>query len=151
MSTTTTIGEARAALVTALDTGVLADHVHYAWPGPISGEANELVYVHDVRDWTMDIPNIKAGRKQRQESYTFELVIFTAHPEQTAAGAQTAFERALTLLGVVEDELADDVQLGDSDIQLLQLAGVDDISLLPHQTGWACELVALVEGQARLT
>lgn len=151
MSTTTTIGEARQALVTAIDTGELDGKVSYAWPGPPGADRTEFAYVDQVRDWTMDIPNIKAGRKQRQESYTFELVIFTAALETDATGAKTCFDRALTLLAEVEDALADDVQLGDTDIQLLQTVGVDGVELVPFMKGWACTLVALIAGQARLT
>lgn len=151
MATTSTLVVARAALVNALDTGDLAGKVHYAWPGPeIARNAHEVVWVDRVTDWTRSIPNIKAGRKQRQESFTLELVLWVAKPELTAAGAQAADTRALSLLAVVEDALADDVQLGETRVQWMEL-GDTSIDSIPLERGWGTQIVASVQGNARLT
>lgn len=151
MATTSTIGLARAALVTALDTGDLAGSVYYAWPGPeIAKQAHELAWVDRVVDWQRTIPNIKAGRKQRQESYTFEVVLWVAKPELTAAEAQAAFERAVALLGIAEDALADDVQLGQSAVQWMTLS-TTDADLIPYGKGWGAQIVMSIQGNARLT
>lgn len=151
MSTTSTIGLARAALVTALNTGALAGNVHYAWPGPMASKgARELLWVDRVTDWTQEIAGIKAGRKQRQETYTFELVLWVAKPELTAAEAQAAFERSLVLAAVVEDQLANDVQLAQASIQWMVLTS-RSLELVPFEKGWGCQIVLSIEGNARLT
>lgn len=151
MATTSTIALARAALVTALDTGDLADKVHYAWPGPaIATGSHEVAWVDRIREWTQTIPNIKTGRKQRQETYTFELVLWVAKPELGADGAQVTFERAVELTEVAEDALAADVQLGQTAIQWMLLAARAP-DLVPHDTGWAAQIVLSVQGNARLT
>lgn len=151
MATTSTLGLARAALVTALGTGALAGKLHYAWPGPlVVKQSHELLWIDDVPEWTMTIPNIKAGRKQRQETYVLELVLWVAKPELTAADAQAAFERALVLLAVVEDTLANDVQAGQTAIQWTVLEELDP-DLVPYETGWGCQIVLRIRGNARLT
>lgn len=151
MATTTTIGTARAGLVTVLDTGALDGKVHYAWPGPqIAKGAHEVAWISNVTDWTQTIPNLKSGRKQRQESYKFELTLWVAQPDTGADGAQECFERALTLLAVAENALADDVQAATTAVQWQQLTD-REVDLVPHEKGWACMVTSTVEGQARLT
>lgn len=151
MATTSTIGLARAALVTALDTGQLADHVDYAWPGPeLAKGAHERLWIDRVESWTQTIPNIKAGRKQRQETYVFELLLWVAKPEASVDGAQLTFKRALELLAVAESALADDVQLAELSVQWLALED-RTVELVPFERGWACQIVMQVQGNARLT
>lgn len=151
MPTATTLVTARKLLRDQLDTGDLAGNVYYAWPGPeVAKGRHELLWVDRVVDWTQEVPNMKAGRKQRQESYTFELVLWVAMPELTAATAVECDERAVELLDVVDDALADDVQLGETDLHWLLLTDRAH-DLIPYETGWACQIVLSVEGQARLT
>lgn len=151
MATTSTIALARAALVTALDTGDLAGKVHYAWPGPeIATGSHEVAWIDRIPEWSQTIPNIKAGRVQRQETYTFELVLWVAKPELTVAGAQETFERAVELMEVAEDALADDVQVGETAVQWMLLASRTP-DLVPFETGWGCQIVSSVQGNARLT
>ncbi|MGH3942625.1 MAG: hypothetical protein ACRDTG_29180 [Pseudonocardiaceae bacterium] len=151
MASTSTIGLARAALVTALDTGELTGKVHYAWPGPKAAkQAYELLWIDRIPQWSQAIPNIKAGRKQRQETYTFELVLWVAKPELTAAGARQTFDRAVELLTVVENALAEDVQLGQSAIQWMLLAD-REVDLVPYETGWGVQIMPRIQGNARLT
>lgn len=151
MATTSTIGLARVALVTVLDAGELAGKIFYAWPGPEAAkQRHELLWIDATTDWTQTIPNIKAGRKQRQESYVHELVLWVAKPEFTAAGAQATFERALELMEVVEDALADDVQLAETAIQWMVLED-REVALVPYEKGWGAQIIARVQGNARLT
>lgn len=151
MPTSTTLTTARALLVEKLDTGKLANNVYYAWPGPdVAKDRHELLWIDRVRDWTQQLPNMKAGRKQRQESYVFELVLWVAQPELTAAEASTCDDRAIELMDVIDDALAADVQLGETDIHWLLLTDRAH-DLIPYETGWACQIVLSVEGQARLT
>lgn len=151
MPTTTTIGTARARLVVVCNAGEMDGKFHYAWPGPqIASGAHEVAWISNVTDWEQTIPNIKAGRKQRQETYKFELTLWVAQPDTGVDGAQACFERTLALMTVLENELADDVQAGTHDVHWLQLTErVPD--LVPYENGWACMVVSTVEGQARLT
>lgn len=151
MPTTSTLGIFRAALVTALDTGALADKVHYAWPGPqIAKGAHEVFWFDEIPNWTQTIPNMKAGRKQRQETYMLEGVLWVAKPDVGVDGAQATFERALELAAVPENALADDVQLGDTRIQWGLLAE-RTAALIPYEKGWGAMLTMRFEGNARLT
>lgn len=150
MATTSTLATARAAIVDALNTGALQNKVRYAWPGPEGDGENELCWVDSVPEWTQAIPNIKAGRIQRQESYTFEVVIWVAAPELTSDGCQQAMERVLVLCAVAENALADDVQLGETAIQKLEITD-REYSETPYEAGWTCQVVLTITGQARLT
>lgn len=150
MATTSTIGTARAALVTAVDEGELAGKAHYAWPGNAGDGVNELWWIDKVTDWTQQIANIKAGRPQRQESYTFETVLWVANPEGDADSAQETLERALVLAAVVENAVADDVQIGTTSIQWVELEE-RDLDLIPFGKGWGCQIISRIRGHARLT
>lgn len=152
MATTSTLGTARAAIQAALDTGLLQGKSHYAWPGPIVSKGHfEGVWIAGVDRWSHVIPNIKAGRKQRQEEYVLRGQLWVAKPDVGADGAQVTFERALALFAVVEDALANDVQLDETDIQWLQLDEHSPPDLIPYEKGWACLIEFRVRGQARLT
>lgn len=151
MPTSTTLVTARNALVAQLDTGALLGNVSYAWPGPeVAKGRHELLWIDRVRDWTQTIPNMKAGRKQRQESYVFELVLWVAKPELTAATAAQCDARVVELMDIVDSALADDVQLGETDLHWLLLTERTH-DLIPYETGWACQIVLSIEAQARLT
>lgn len=150
MATTSTLGTAWAALKTAMDTGTLAGNVFYSWPGPLGDGKNELVWIHEVIDWTQTIAGIKSGRKQRQEEYAFKVVVWKALPEGDASSCQTAVERALVMAAVVEDALANDVQIGTTVIQYAALEE-REISPFPWEKGWACQIVLYIHGHARLT
>lgn len=151
MPTTSTIGIFRAAMVTAFDTGELTGKVHYAWPGPqIAKGAHEVFWFDEIPEWSQTIPNLKAGRKQRQETYTLEGVLWVAQPDVGVAGAQACFERALVLATIPENALADDVQLGETGIQWGVLPE-RTAALIPHENGWASMITTRFEGNARLT
>lgn len=149
MPTTSAIATARDALVTALDAeATLTGNVHYAWEGVVM-EKPEAVWIDQVSDWTSEIASIKAGRKHRNEQFTFQLVINVV-TQGVAGSAQTCFERAVTLHAAVEDALADDVQAGTTAVQWLHVEGVE-ANLLPYEKGWLAQLVVDVTGHARLT
>lgn len=153
MATTSTIGIARLALRDALDTGALAGKSFYAWPGPIVEKgAFEGVWISDTPEWERTIPNIKAGRKQRQERYVFVLSLWVAKPEVGSDGAQETFERAVELFAIAENALADDVRLGETDPSIHWIQGENsETFLIPYERGWACLIETRIEGQARLT
>lgn len=162
MATTSTIPTVKAQLVTKFTTALATAspsagqvQVAYAWPGPnTKSEAVFLGYHPELRDIRLEsvseIPTIKAGRKQRQENYTVPVTIWTFHPEYTPDRADDCEARAFVLFGHLEDELADDVQIGLGSIQWARLGDYSS-TLWPFNKGWACELVFEVDVQARLT
>lgn len=151
MATISTIPAAWDALVAALDTGELLNKVHYAWPGPeVAKTVHEAVWVDAVTDWETIDPNIKAGRRHRDETYVFELVLWAAKPELVASQARAANLRAFELLEIVENQLANDVQLGETTIHWLLPRGRTH-TLVPLERGWGCQIITRIEGSARLT
>lgn len=151
MATTSTLGVAKDALVAALNTGALVDRVYYAWPGPqIAKSWFEGLWLGDVKEWRQEFPNSRAGRKQRQEQFTIEAVIWVAKPDETSTGAKAAQDRALELLAVVEDALANDVTVANSAIQWGQVAALEN-ALTPMENGWGCMITVDITAHARLT
>src|SRR5687767_13120938 len=84
-----------------------------AWPGPET--ANETLFIsEEIPDWDVDIPTLKAGRKQRQETYTITVETWVAKPnEHRAASAGEARTRAIQIIDAIDDFLADDPELID--------------------------------------
>lgn len=152
MATTSTLPLAKKALKTALDTGLLLGKVHYAWPGPeVAKGVHEAVWIDgNTPEWETGDPNIKAGRRQRQETYTLDVVLWVAKPELTAAQAEACDDRAFELLAVIENVLANDVQVGETSVHWL-LPGSRTHNLVPLERGWGCQIVLQIEGSARLT
>lgn len=150
MATTTTVPAFLAALETALVSALPGVKVSGAWPGPEAQDA-EMVFVGDsVDDWDVEIPSIKAGRKQRQESYTVTVEAWVAKPGALrAASAAEARSRAVELIDEIDDFLADNPKLIDS-IQHARLVG-RGATLVPFGQGWACQATASIEVAARLT
>lgn len=152
MATTSTVLAAWRALASTVDTGELAGKVHFAWPGPRAKGAKEIAWVDDITDYTSTIPTIKAGRKQRQESYVLELVLWVTRPQgdNAPAAAEATLGRALDLWAVVEGALADDVQLGEAGVQHFELAEVL-LDMVPFEQSWGCQIVGRIDVEARLT
>jgi hypothetical protein len=150
MATTSTAVTARTALHAALNTGELQNKSHFGWPGPPGDGENERLYINGLVDWTQAIPNIKAGRVQRQETFTFELVLDVVAPELTSADLADAMARAFVLAAVVENALANDVQLGETGIQRFELTG-REYAEEPYEKGWRVLITMSVEVHARLT
>lgn len=129
--------------------------VAYAWPGASTRDESVFLGRHpetaDIRlDATSDIPTLKAGRKQRQENYDVEFTVWVFRPDLHPDDAKICHVRAFEILDDLEDELADDPQLGLPSIQLAKMTDLVQI-LWPFETGWSCELVATLEVRARLT
>ena len=164
MSTTSTVPTVKARLVTVL-TAALASAslegdqvpVTYAWPGPDTQPEAVFLGPHpqaaDIRlDLSDQTPTVKAGRKQRQESYTVRVTVWCWRPDVTATGAQTVETQAFSLAGLIEDVLAEDPRIGLA-ATVVQWIRVETMSstLFPFERGWACELSMDLEVGARLT
>lgn len=154
MATVSTVPSVKAGLVAKIAANTSVETT-YAWPGPQT--RSEAIFfgrhpeLQDLRvDGTHEIPNIKAGRKQRQEAYDLDLTVWAFRPELSSADAQTVEERVFAIAETVEDVLADDPTAGLSQVQLIQVNDVT-ATLWPFQKGWACELVLQLNVRARLT
>jgi len=153
MATTSTVITVKAKLV-ELFAAALTVPVTYAWPGKATEAECVFLGPHpatsDIRiDADSQIPTMKAGRKQRAESYTVRVTVWVFRPDLTPVDAETCETRAFALFAEIEDVLADDTSLADT----AQLASIARFSstLLPFQSGWACELGIDITVEARLT
>lgn len=101
------------------------------------------------------IPTIKAGRKQRQESYTVEVTVQTVRNDLTAGEAETAEAWAFSILDKIDDLLADDSQIGMSSIQWARLGDVEIVGggpiPNPEGAGFLVLLLVSIAVEARLT
>lgn len=156
MATTSTVPAVKAKLVELID-AALDVPVTYAWPGPETAAECVFLGPHpqtaDIRlDLDSEIPTLKAGRKQRQESYRVRVTVWSFRPELTVADAAECELRAFEMAGEIEDVLADDPRLGLG-VGVIQSAEVESIAstLFPFNAGWACELGIDVAVRARLT
>lgn len=161
MATTSTVPTVKAQLVTKFTTALATASrddgqvpVTYAWPGPATQP--ECVFLGpnpqtaDLRlDLSSDIPTIKAGRKQRQESYTVRVTVWEWRPDLTATGAATVEAQAFALAAEIEDVLANDPQAGLSSVQWIKVESLAS-TLFPFEKGWACELAMDLNVAARL-
>lgn len=156
MPTNSTIPTVKQRLVTVFSAATTTP-VSYAWPG--SNTVHECVFLGphpeaaDIRvDMDSQIPTIKAGRKQRQEEYTVRVTVWVFRPDLTSADAETCEARAFEVWDDLEDELADDPQIGIPTV-VNQHVAVQNLAstLFPFQTGWACELSIDLRVRARLT
>lgn len=166
MATSSTVPTVKARLVTLLTTALANSgpsggpvQVAYAWPGAATesesvflGRHGDLILDPTRPNTTIDssVPTIKAGRKQRQENYSFELTVWSFRPDIQPDECAVAEARAFELYEQVDGVLADDPTLGLSSIQYATLGGAE-VATVPFQKGWAAVLVPSVEVRARLT
>lgn len=162
MGTNTTITTVKKRLVTVLTTALATAsrdggqlQVFYSWPGPQCPEEAVFLGPHpetaDIRiDVDNEIPTIKAGRKQGQETYDVIVTSWQFRPDLSADGAETCEVRAEDVYDLIYDEMVDDVTIGLSGIQRVEVTGVES-TLFPFQSGWACEWRTTVTVHARLT
>lgn len=120
-----------------------------AWPGPDT--ANETLFIgEEIDDWDSDIPTMKAGRKQRQETYTLTIEAWVAVPGSLrSVSAGEARTRAIELIDVLDSLLADEPELIEG-IQHARLTS-RTATLVPFDKGWACQATASIQVEARLT
>lgn len=129
--------------------------VDYAWPGPDTSDEHVFLGRHpeldDIRvPVDHDIPTLKAGRHQRQETYQVPLTIWTFRPELRVDLAEECERRGFEILALIENVLAADAQLGiGPQVQSCQLDNFTS-TLFPFKAGWACELLGGLEVRARL-
>jgi len=155
MGTTSTIPAVKKKMV-ELFGAALPVPTFYAWPGPSTPPRCVFLGRHpeldDIRiDGQSEIPTIKAGRKQRQETYQVPITVFSFRPDLDPSGAALCESDAFDIASHVEDVMADNVTLGLS--PGVHRVSVETVAstLFPFQKGWACELVLTADVTARLT
>lgn len=96
---------------------------------------------------TSTIPVMRAGRKKRQEDYTFDVFFLVAKHE----GEQDAEDRAYELLAGLETFLATNPTLGIDSTLVATLATFEsETGFDPETNGWATILRAAVRVMTRL-
>jgi hypothetical protein len=166
VSTTSTYPTFKASLFSALADEFLANDpsvtVGYAWTPDIGdravffGRFNFSADPDNVGPSTFvdqEVPTIKAGRKQRQETYPLEVTVSAFRPDLDSSAAAEAEADVWAMLAHVENVLAADPQAADTTVQY---ATVDRIEVvgggpIPFERGWVCVLVVSVDVNARLT
>lgn len=147
MATGSTIYAVRAAIVEALkaNTALTDVQVSHGYPGEAFVE-RESIYVDRVTG-AHKVANIKAGRKQRDETYAVTVVIAVVNDDSSVAETEAT---ALGYLQEVEDLVADDPSLGDVNGVVHATAG--DFRMLSDLTanGAACVIEFDINVTARL-
>jgi hypothetical protein len=119
------------------------------WPGPDA--APEMLCLGKVTWDDYELSGVKAGRQHRQENYSigFELFVF-GRAGTTPASPKAARDRAFSLLGEIEDVLADDAKAGlGTAVQWVQVR-VTDAEPRVFEKGWAYRVAGSFAAHARL-
>lgn len=148
---TSTMPTVEAAIVEALRDHDDLDGVQVepAWPGP-DAQREMIFLADDVPAWDLEIPNIKSGRKQRQETYTLTLEVWVFAPSLRPPDAQVAKDRAVELADLIDDILADDPKLNNLDGVQRIVVTSGSRSLVAFEKGWGCQVTRGIEVHARL-
>ena len=109
-------------------------------------EQREFLYTRDAR-FDHSVAALKAGRSFREESGTFELVVWV---ESVGGSPREAATRALAL-GLVVEEYVADHKNGVGGARSLQVAGAGALSEMASDSSSFAELVYPVRYEARLT
>lgn len=148
--TTTSLPTVKAQLLARLQArpGLAGVQVTYVWPG---GDAtgDEAIWFGDARG-VGTYPVMRAGRKPRDEEYTFDVFAQVLAPD---SWDQTSEARALALLAELEGTVADDPNLGLTALPTL-VARVANWTLtngVLGDGGWGTVVRAQVETKSRLT
>lgn len=147
MSTHSTIPTVRQKLVDLLKARPDLAEVLIAYALPTWPE-REAIYFSGAT-FRHDLPVMRANRKPRDEEYELRGYIVAAAPGNASDEADL---RAFELLGVLEDVLADDPQLGFTDGTIAwSKLGQCDAGLDPEREGWDGLIQFRIEVMARLT
>lgn len=149
MATGSTVYTVKAAVVALLqaNSALQGVQITHSYPGEAAIK-REAIYLDRPVIGRHEIANMKAGRKQRNETYALPIGISVVKPKGTVADAE---QRAFDLLQEIEDMLADDPSLGDVDGVVHATAG--DFRMVSDYTseGAACVITFDVDVDARLS
>jgi len=105
----TTAAAVKAALRAAMlaEAGLAGVPVSYGEPGDLA--RSEHIWIGSATTGDSDLVAFKAGRNRRDESYLVDVVVDVS----SMASAETSEARAVELVTVIEEMLADDPKLGE--------------------------------------
>lgn len=149
MATTSTVPAVRAALQTEIE-ALLPSGVkcYRSWPGPDA--AREMIVLGKV-EGSHESATVKAGRQQRQESYTIEAEAWVFGADgATPANCGPVEDRAWTLMESVENVLADDPKIGTAVIHWARPGRIEQ-DIAAFEKSWAVRVAITIEVEARLT
>lgn len=143
MALTTNRHEVRQALTSVLSAvyGIATPPVavSYGFPGTDDVE-REHIYTGDARG-TMEIADLKAGRKRRIDEFSIDVWFVAGQDGQTAV---EACARCQTFLATLDSALADDMQPGNVDgLRSARIGDFDGPDPVLTDQGWAA--IARVE------
>lgn len=150
MATTTTAYDFLDALLDALRTALPGVQVEAAWPGPDATKNESVFFGDSIEPWGTGIPALTTGRALRQESYTVTVEVWVAVPgELRPASKMASLRRSGELVASIDNLLANTPRLIPS-IQYARLTARPATSV-PFAKGWATQVAASIEVEARLT
>lgn len=150
MATTTTAIDFLEALLVELRAALPGVQVEASWPGPDVTEKESVFFGPAIDPWDVELANISAGRKHRQETYTVTVEVWVATPGELRAESKIAgLRRAMELTEAIGNLLADKPRLIPS-IQYAELTARPATSV-PFATGWSSQVAVSIEVHARLT
>lgn len=149
MATTSLLTSVKSTLVTTLAArpALSGVTVAYAWPGPDARVTG--IYLGESRGGFEPV-GLKAGRRQREERWEIDCIVYAYRQAETAQGAEAAEAAAFALLDEIDDELADDPCLGLA-VRHVQLTDDASVDLVPYEDGWGCVITQPITFEARLT
>jgi hypothetical protein len=150
MATTSTAPAVIDAVLAAVNTDLPGTVTAFeSWPGPDA--APEMVVFGEIAWEAYDVASIKAGRQQRQETFTigFEVFVFGT-AGTTPAITKPVRDRAFVLATSLEDVLAEDPDLGTGPGGWVEtrLTGAGP---RVFEKGWAYRVAGNIHVNARLT
>jgi hypothetical protein len=148
MATTSTVPTVKAALVSLLTTAIGNTDVQVMHGRSQDNliKKRQVVVVGAV-SYQSEIANIKAGRKQRDERYSVEVLFLVAKPRGLSVDAESA---AWALFNELEDVLANDPSLGGIDGLAWAVLGSVDADVALENEGPVAWITANVDCVARL-
>lgn len=150
MSTTSTVPAVLDAFLAAINQQMAGVTAFESWPGP---EATaEMVFLGEVTWDDYEIATIKAGRKQRDETWHVEFDLWVAgQGDTTPANPKPQRDRAFQILTAMENVLAVDPTAGSG------FATVQHVQIHPEngkpirfEGGWAWAIKGHITTHARL-
>lgn len=150
MATTSTVPLVKDTLLALLRARAGLAEVQVERADPVGKRKKDLIYLGDVRG-RQEIASIRAGRKSRNETYELEVVCYAEVRGRNVATSD-AEDRVFALFAEVQDQVADDPQLGLVEDGVAWTT-VQDFSLDsgPTDTGANAVIAVSLEVKARLS
>jgi hypothetical protein len=149
VSVHSTVPAVKAALFNFFQASPALSGVQVTYSHPGNTLQNSVIYLGDVQG-TSHYPTMRAGRKAREEDYILDCWILVADSNSDSISVETT---AFTMMGAVEDVIANDPTLGSLDgVKWSELTGFElIIGMDDSRFGWAAQLKLEISVTARLS